>query len=392
MNNLNKKTAVQSAQLRQLFSASKVSLVTSTLLASILAYAQREMIASTVVIIWFSLILLVAFSRTVLVNAYQASSLDNEATTHFWLTRFRIGVLAVGVVWGSAGFLMFPINSPQHQMLLIFMLAGLSAGGVVAFSADLISAVLFSTTSLVPIIFRLFITGDRLFVTMGMAGILYLSFMIVSLVRINRSITENIVLRLDAVEREETMKISEQRYRLLLKHSPIGIFHYDTELVITYCNEPFADILQSTVHDILGLDIKTLMDQSILKVLKNALKGERILYEGQYCVNLNAPVIWIDMTCAPSRDGTGRIVGGIAIIRDITDRKMADEMLRISAIAFESQSAMIVTTPNSVILRVNRAFTTRTGYTVLRKLLGRLHTYSVLDAMTRDSLMPCGVL
>ena len=136
MNNLNKKTAVQSAQLRQLFSASKVSLVTSTLLASILAYAQREMIASTVVIIWFSLILLVAFSRTVLVNAYQASSLDNEATTHFWLTRFRIGVLAVGVVWGSAGFLMFPINSPQHQMLLIFMLAGLSAGGVVAFSAD----------------------------------------------------------------------------------------------------------------------------------------------------------------------------------------------------------------------------------------------------------------
>ena len=390
MNNLNKKTAVQSAQLRQLFSASKVSLVTSTLLASILAYTQREMIASSVVIIWFSLILLVAFSRTVLVNAYQASSLDNEATTHFWLTRFRIGVLAVGVVWGSAGFLMFPTNSPQHQMLLIFMLAGLSAGGVVAFSADLISAVVFSITSLAPIIIRLFITGDRLFVTMGMAGILYLSFMIVSLRRINRSITENIVLRLDAVEREETMKISEQRYRLLLKHSPIGIFHYDTELVITYCNEPFADILQSTVHDILGLDIKTLMDQSILKVLKNALKGERILYEGQYSVNLNAPIIWIDMTCAPSRDGTGKIVGGIAIIRDITDRKLAEEMLRISAIAFESQSAMIVTTPNSVILRVNRAFTTLTGYSA-KEVIGQTphifssgrHDKGFFDAMWR---------
>ncbi len=56
---------------------------------------------------------------------------------------------------------------------------------------------------------------------------------------------------------------------------------------------------------------------------------------------------WIDMSCAPSRDGSGRIVGGIAIVRDITERKQAEEMLRISAIAFESQSAMIVTDPQA---------------------------------------------
>lgn len=325
MNYLNKKTAVQSTQLRQLFSAANASLITGTLLAAILAYVQREVIASSVVITWFSLIVLVAFCRRLLINAYQASPPDGEAANRFWLKRFRLGVLAIGVVWGSAGFAMFPAQGPQHQMFLIFMLTGLSAGGVISFSADLASAIVFSITSLLPVIIRLFITDDSLFVAMGMAGMLYLGFMIISLRRINRSITGNVVLQLDAIEREEAMRTSEQRYRLLLKHSPIGIFHYNMNLVITYCNEPFADILHNTVDGIVGLDMATFKDQSILTVLKNALKDEKVVYEGPYCAPFSTDSIWIDMTCGPSRDGAGRIVGGIAIIRDTTERKHLEQ-------------------------------------------------------------------
>lgn len=47
---------------------------------------------------------------------------------------------------------------------------------------------------------------------------------------------------------------------------------------------------------------------------------------------------------------------------DITERKLAEEELRIAAITFESQEGMIVTDPKGVILRVNRAFTRLTGY------------------------------
>lgn len=376
MNKLNKKTAIQSAQLRQLFSASNVSLITSTLLAAILAYMQREVIASSVVLAWLSLVVLVAFSRAVLVKAYQSPPLDDDTFTHVWLARFRLGVLAVGVIWGSAGFLMFPANDAQHQMFLIFMLAGLSAGGVIAFSADLVSAFVFAITALLPIDIRLFISGDSLSVAMGMAGILYLGFMIISLCHINRSLTENIVLRLDAAEREEVVRTSEERYRLLLNHSPVGIFHYDMNLVITYCNERFADILHNSIDGIVGLNMKTFKDQSILPASRNALRGEMVHYEGQYFNGFSNSGIWLDMNNAPSRDGTGKIVGGIAIVRDITERKQVEEMLRIGAIAFESQLGMIVTDPNAVILRVNKAFTTLTGYSAQEVLSQTPHLLS----------------
>jgi diguanylate cyclase (GGDEF)-like protein/PAS domain S-box-containing protein len=52
-----------------------------------------------------------------------------------------------------------------------------------------------------------------------------------------------------------------------------------------------------------------------------------------------------------------------AFVRDITERKRAEEELRINAIAFESHESMMITDADGVILRINQAFTESTGYT-----------------------------
>jgi diguanylate cyclase (GGDEF)-like protein/PAS domain S-box-containing protein len=360
--NSSQDTAVQAEKLRQLCAGSKASITSSTLLAALLAYTQSGLISSSVIIIWFTLIVVIGVSRAALAFAFQRISVKHVLDIRTWFIRFRIGVLAVAVVWGAAGIVLFPLNDPQHQLFLIFMLAGLSAGGVVAFSADQFSAVLFSIISLLPIEIRLFSTHDGLSESMGMAGLLYLGFMVVSLRNINRNLTENIILHLEATEREDAIRTSEERYRLLLNHSPVAIIHFDRNLEITYCNERFADILQNSVQEVLGSTMETLKDQAIIEAAKRSLKGEIAVHEGQYRSTFSDTNKWIDMTCGPSRDETGRVVGGIAIVRDITDKKQAEEMLRISAIAFESQSGMIVTSGNGLILRVNRAFTALTGY------------------------------
>ena len=49
--------------------------------------------------------------------------------------------------------------------------------------------------------------------------------------------------------------------------------------------------------------------------------------------------------------------------RDITERKKIEQQLRVAATAFESRESMVITDADSVILKVNQAFTEATGYT-----------------------------
>ncbi len=377
MNDTDKKAAIQSAQMRQMIATSNVSLATSTLLAVILAYMQRDVIGSAVVIGWLTLVVLTALSRAVLVMLYRHSPVGDDAATYARLVRFRLGVLVAGMVWGSAGILLFPAQHPQHLMFLIFMLAGLTAGGVVSYSADLVSGIVFSVSVIVPLAIRLFAAGDNLSIAMSMALVLYLGFMVMSLRLINRNMVENIVLRLEAAAREKTVMASEERYRLLLSHLPVGIFHYDTNLVITYCNNRFADILHNSIERIIGLDMKLLKDHSVLPALKNALEGESAHYEGHYSATFSDASIWVAMACAPSRDGEGKIAGGVAIVQDITARKQIEESLEenrekfrgLSEAAFEA----IFISENGKCLEQNSRAQEMFGYTA-EEAIGRLGT------------------
>ncbi len=71
-----------------------------------------------------------------------------------------------------------------------------------------------------------------------------------------------------------------------------------------------------------------------------------------------------------------------AFCRDITERKRIELDLRIAAIAFESQEAMVITDTASVILRINTAFTESTGFTE-QEALGR--KISILKSGRHDA-------
>ncbi len=119
------------------------------------------------------------------------------------------------------------------------------------------------------------------------------------------------------------------------------------------------EILGRPILDLLPAERRAEQDE-VLAVIRcgesiKQLETERICKDGRR--------IAVSVTVSPIRDKEGRIVGASKIARDITDRQRSGAELRIAAVAFESQEPMIVTDANTVILRVNRAFTETTGFT-----------------------------
>ncbi len=170
-----------------------------------------------------------------------------------------------------------------------------------------------------------------------------------------------IILRMARLKRG--LQQSEARFRALVEDSPVGIFHYGPDLVITYVNGTFAAIMCAAPDRLLGLDMNNLRDQGPLAAIRAALGGRRGRYEGPYRSSLSGRDLLVSMSCAPLRDGDGKVVGGIGIVEDITERVVAESERRTLLQAVEqSPVAVVVTDASGAIRFVNRAFEANTGY------------------------------
>jgi diguanylate cyclase (GGDEF)-like protein/PAS domain S-box-containing protein len=316
---------VQNEQFQNLLKTSKLGILTSLLLGLLLVFAERNISNPKIILVWFTALLLVSLIRIVLISTYQRTTDSNEVITRVRLKNMRIGTFLSGIIWGSIGVLLFSSNNFDHLIFLIFILTGLTAGNTVSNASDLPSSIGFSILALSPITVYLFLDKTTISTNMGMALALYFGFMVVISRFINANMIKSTILQHKAEASEKEAWVSEERYRLILQHTPAGVLHYNNELIITYCNDHFAQVLKAPKEKLIGLDMNTLQDQRILPPLKEAIKGKEGSFESEYISTLSNSQLWVIMFYAPLRDANGTIEGGIAIIEDISERKIAEE-------------------------------------------------------------------
>lgn len=129
----------------------------------------------------------------------------------------------------------------------------------------------------------------------------------------------------DRIQAADLVRETAERYRLLFEQSPVGVFHYDRNCVVTKCNARLATILRRPERELVGSNLHTLGDEALVQAVQEALEGRLGSCEGVYQATPSSGTIWISLRTAPVLDHQGRPAGGVAIVEDIGERRRLEE-------------------------------------------------------------------
>jgi len=130
---------------------------------------------------------------------------------------------------------------------------------------------------------------------------------------------------------DRKLKESEQKYRSLAEASTDMIYIIDRNDAVQYINTYAAQLLHSSVEQIIGNSRKELFSPQIAdeqtRYLQNIFKtGMPLRSESK--IQFGDQELWIDSNLVPLKDEKGNVVSVLGISRDITERKRVEEALQ----------------------------------------------------------------
>ncbi|MDH0303116.1 EAL domain-containing protein [Pseudomonas sp. GD04091] len=189
------------------------------------------------------------------------------------------------------------------------------------------------------------------------------------------------------VEASESLRDSEQRYRMLAESISDVIFSTDSQLQLNYVSPSvqavlgyqadwiFANGWQSIianpgqltgVYSLLERVSKALGDCTQLNQLRDTLPTQLFLFD---CLRADGRKIPIELRLVLVWDEHSRFEGVLGVGRDISQQRRAEKDLRMAATVFEhSTSAILITDPAGYIVQANEAFSRVSGYAVAEVL------------------------
>jgi PAS domain S-box-containing protein len=196
---------------------------------------------------------------------------------------------------------------------------------------------------------------------------------------------------------EEALRESEERYRTLFESSPDGIIFTDMEGRILRTNPYYREMLGYSEEELHALTYQQLTPRRWHET-EAAIVRDRIMsrgYSGEYekeYVRKDGTVFPISIQVWLIRDAHGEPQGMWGIVRDITERKQAEEMLRRSEEQFhrlfeDDLTADFITTPEGEILLCNPAFARTFGFSRAEGAVGTSIMDLYLDPQERRLLL-----
>lgn len=314
-------------KVRLLYDNMWAPILTSILAATLLVAALWPEVAHWKLIGWWGLLVVVSGVRLGL--AYRFHRLPAaQQQRHRWLRRFSIGAIAAGCTWGLGSFELFDGDLPGQVAALSIVMAGISAGGVTTLSAVWWVSLGFVLPIMLPLQLQFFLHGSSLSMLIGAMLVLFLGLILVTSRRLSRIIHDNISLRVSMASREALLMESEDRYRSIFHQSPLGVMHFDEQGTVTDCNGKLLEILGVERAQLIGYCMLSRnADKAVASAVNDALRQGTGYYEGTYRLPKAAEGTPLRAFFNGVHSASQRMVGGVAMIEDFTERKRHEAII-----------------------------------------------------------------
>ncbi|MEO6734203.1 MAG: PAS domain S-box protein [Ferruginibacter sp.] len=142
-------------------------------------------------------------------------------------------------------------------------------------------------------------------------------------------------------EAEARLKISEERYRQIVETAQEGIWVTDENDFSLFVNENMCAILEYSAEEMVGKHITYFMEEADRKIIIPALQKRRAGLSESIDLPFktkSGKLIWTSVSASPILNKEDHFIGGLAMITDITKRKLDEALLQKSEARLESKN------------------------------------------------------
>jgi PAS domain S-box-containing protein len=130
----------------------------------------------------------------------------------------------------------------------------------------------------------------------------------------------------EQVKTLKTLNENEEKIRFIFNNVPLGILHFDINGNVIDLNDNLVSILGANRAGIQSKNVLELKNELIVKEARKTLEGNTGTYEGKYVSEFSGKIVTIRIEISPVLNNENRIIGAIAIIEDISEKKQIEKI------------------------------------------------------------------
>jgi PAS domain S-box-containing protein len=331
------KQALRAEQLRLIFDTQHFNLIATLAITIVVAITLASVAERWRVIAWCVFMLAGSTARMAILIGWRRDTQRLKRLEN-WRNYLVLSSLIGGVGWGIANLVLFPEQSAEHQMLLVFITAGISSAAAISLAPDPLIAWSFLLPCILPMEFQIFARSNDIGWYLGVLGLVYMGFLAAVIIRLRNYVEENVALRIAEREREQlqsafsqALHSSQEKLQALFELSPLGCILARSNGELVEANQAFKRLLGYDIEDPeqsiqIPFSAPECLSQNRVRWMELIENGGTKAFETQF-VRTDGQLIPVSLHCMVVDIGDGQHYIW-SLIEDITERKRHEEELR----------------------------------------------------------------